>query len=111
MPLHLALCLAKTTLLLLFVTSSQAQISAFYCTSQLNESPSSSGFLNTNMACSRQSRQKKREKKRKIFFFFLGPQNRGASYTPEIYSIYPHLYTKTHLLHQAAQSPLHQSCA
>ena len=41
-PLMILHILLKTTLLILFVTSSQAQIGAFKCTSQLNESPSRS---------------------------------------------------------------------
>ena len=63
MILHVLL---KTTLLLLFVTSLQAQISAFNYTSVLNEGPSRVGF-----------RQQNNNKN----FFFSPPQNRGAPYT------------------------------
>ena len=45
MILHILL---KTTLLLLFVTSSQAQIGAFNCTSMLNEGPPHVGFRQQN---------------------------------------------------------------
>ena len=47
-------------LLLLFVTSLQAQISAFNCTSMLNEGPSPRGFSAT-----------KQPTKKKFFFFFF----------------------------------------
>ena len=58
MILHILL---KTTLLLLFVTSSQAPISAFNCTSHLNESPSLRGFFNTDLACCRGVRLLRRD--------------------------------------------------
>ena len=66
LPLMILHILLKTTLLLLFVTSLQAQISAFNCTSMLNEGPSPHGF----------SAKKKKKKKKKF-----PPQNRGAPYT------------------------------
>ena len=59
MILHILL---KTTLLLLFVTSLQAQISAFNCTSMLNEGPSPRGFSAT--------KQQQQPKKKDFFFFF-----------------------------------------
>ena len=72
MILHILL---KTTLLLLFVTSLQAQISALNCTSMLNEGPSPRGFSATKQ------QQNKKQKTIFFFFFFFPPQNRGAPYT------------------------------
>ena len=63
--------LLKTTLLLLFVTSLQAQISAVNCTSMLNEGPSPRGFLATKQ------QQQPKNKKKNVFFFFKC-QNRGC---------------------------------
>ena len=59
------------TLLLLFVTSLQAQISAFNCTSMLNEGPSPRGFSAT----------KQQQQKQFFFFFFLNVKIGGAAYT------------------------------
>ena len=65
--------LLKTTLLLLFVTSLQAQISAFNCTSMLNEGPSPRGFSAT-----KQQQQPKKKKKvlTKLTSVFHFPLNR-----------------------------------
>ena len=59
MILHILL---KTTLLLLFVTSLQAQISA----SMLNEGPSPRGFSAT--------KQQQQQQQKKTFFFFPSPK-------------------------------------
>ena len=75
MILHILL---KTTLLLLFVTSLQAQISAFNCTSMLNEGPSPRGFSATKQ---QQQKNKKNNKKKLyiyIYIFFFKCQNRGC---------------------------------
>ena len=73
MILHILL---KTTLLLLFVTSLQAQISAFNCTSMLNEGPSRVGFRQQN-----NDNKTKQEHFFFFFFFFFNVKIGGAAYT------------------------------